>query len=55
METFNNPKMAPEQRPGFLGDGNWPYIEGCTIEEANNELAFMVRSASGSRVYPTSD
>ncbi len=51
METFNDPKMAPEQRPGFLSDGNWPYIEGCTIEEANNELSFMVTGAYGKPGY----
>jgi sulfoxide reductase catalytic subunit YedY len=51
METFNDPKMAPEQRPGFLSDGNWPYVEGCTIEEANNELAFMVTGAYGKGGY----
>jgi sulfoxide reductase catalytic subunit YedY len=51
METFNDPKMAPEQRPGFLSDGNWPYIEGCSIEEANNELAFMVTGAYGKGGY----
>ncbi len=51
METFNDPKMAPEQRPGFLSDGNWPYVEGCTIEEANNELAFMVTGAYGKPGY----
>jgi sulfoxide reductase catalytic subunit YedY len=51
METFNDPKMAPQQRSGFLSDGNWPYIEGCTIAEANNELAFMVTGAYGKPGY----
>jgi sulfoxide reductase catalytic subunit YedY len=51
METFNDPKMAPEQRPGFLSDGNWPYVEGCSIEEANNELSFMVTGAYGKGGY----
>jgi sulfoxide reductase catalytic subunit YedY len=51
METFNDPKMAPEQRPGFLSDGNWPYVEGCTIAEANNELAFMVTGVYGKPGY----
>ena len=51
METFNDPKMAPEQRPGFLSDGNWPYVEGCTIEEANNELSFMVTGVYGQPGY----
>ena len=51
METFNDPKMAPEQRPGFLSDGNWPFVEGCTIAEANNELAFMVTGVYGKPGY----
>lgn len=51
METFHDPKMAPEQRPGFLSDGNWPYVEGCTIAEANNELAFMVTGVYGKPGY----
>jgi sulfoxide reductase catalytic subunit YedY len=47
METFKDPSMAPEQRPGFLSDGNWPYVEGCTVAEANNDLAFMVTGVFG--------
>lgn len=47
METFNNPEMAPGQRPSFLGGNNWPYVEGCTIEEARNELAMLVTGVYG--------
>ena len=38
METFHNPSVAPGQRQSWYP---WPYIEGVTIEEAMNELAFI--------------
>ena len=44
METFHNPKMASGQRQGWYP---WPYVEAMTIEEATNELAFMVTGAYG--------
>ncbi|OYU49578.1 MAG: mononuclear molybdenum enzyme YedY [Rhizobiales bacterium PAR1] len=44
METFYDPKMAPGQKAPFYP---WPYVEGVTIEEASNELAFMVTGAYG--------
>jgi sulfoxide reductase catalytic subunit YedY len=44
METFKDPKVAPGQRQTWYP---WPYVEGVTIEEANNELAFMVTGAYG--------
>lgn len=44
METFFDPKMAPGQRAPFYP---WPYVEGVTIEEAANDLAFMVTGAYG--------
>ena len=44
MKTFKDPKMAPGQRSFIL---KWPYIEGLTMEEANNDLAFMVTGAYG--------
>lgn len=44
METFFDPKMAPGQRAPFYP---WPYVEGVTIEEARNDLAFMVTGAYG--------
>ena len=44
METFHDPKIAPGQRQTWYP---WPYVEGLTIEEATNELAFMVTGAYG--------
>ena len=38
METFHKPSVAPGQRQSWYP---WPYIEGVTIEEAMNELAFI--------------
>jgi sulfoxide reductase catalytic subunit YedY len=47
METFNDPSMAPGMRdPRYP----WPYVEGLTIEEATNELAFLVTGAYGKPV-----
>ena len=42
FETFLDPEMADGQN-NFLYP--WPYIEGVTIEEAANDLAFMVTGA----------
>ncbi len=44
FETFNDPKMAPAQRSPIYP---WPYVEGVTIEEAANDLAFLVTGAYG--------
>ncbi len=44
METFLNSKVAPGQRAPWYP---WPYVEGLTIEEATNELAFMVTGVYG--------
>jgi sulfoxide reductase catalytic subunit YedY len=44
METFLDPKMAPEQRKAWFP---WPYVEGVTMAEATNELAFLVTGAYG--------
>jgi sulfoxide reductase catalytic subunit YedY len=44
METFMDPKMAPGQNMFMYP---WPYIEGVTMEEANNELAFLVTGMYG--------
>ena len=38
MESFKDPKMAPGQKQFWYP---WPYLEGLTIEEATNELAFI--------------
>jgi len=44
FETFNDPSMASGQN-GFLY--SWPYVEGVTMAEAANELAFLVTGAYG--------
>jgi sulfoxide reductase catalytic subunit YedY len=44
METFLDPKMAPGQRQAWYP---WPYVEGLTMAEATNELAFLVTGAYG--------
>ena len=44
METFEDPSMAPGQKQFWYP---WPYVEGLTIEEAGNDLAFMVTGAYG--------
>ncbi len=44
FETFLDPKMAPGQRQPWYP---WPYIEGVTLAEAANDLAFMVTGAYG--------
>src|SRR5439155_7097084 len=43
-ESFNNPKVASGQKAFWYP---WPYIEGVTIEEATNELPFMVTGTYG--------
>jgi sulfoxide reductase catalytic subunit YedY len=53
METFLNPDIAPGQQPPLFGFGRnlpWPYVEGLTLEEATNELAFVVTGAYGKPV-----
>lgn len=44
METFLDPAMAPGQNQPFYP---WPYVEGLSMAEANNELAFMVTGVYG--------
>ena len=44
METFENPEVAPGQRASWYP---WPYVEGVTMSEATNELAFLVTGAYG--------
>ena len=44
FETFLNPKMAPGQKMPVYP---WPYVEGLTIDEAMNDLAFMATGAYG--------
>jgi methionine sulfoxide reductase catalytic subunit len=50
FETFNNPEVAPGMANGLLSSYPWPYVEGITMEEAANELAFMVTGAYGKPV-----
>jgi sulfoxide reductase catalytic subunit YedY len=45
FETFLDKEVAPGQGYGF--GYPWPYVEGLTIPEATNELAFMVTGAYG--------
>ncbi|MCC6778245.1 MAG: protein-methionine-sulfoxide reductase catalytic subunit MsrP [Hyphomicrobiales bacterium] len=47
METFLDPSMAPGQKQTWHP---WPYVEGLTIAEATNELAFLVTGAYGKPV-----
>ncbi|MDE2164895.1 MAG: protein-methionine-sulfoxide reductase catalytic subunit MsrP [Alphaproteobacteria bacterium] len=47
MVTFMDPKMASGQRAFFYP---WPYIEGMTMFEANNDLAFLVTGMYGKPV-----
>ena len=47
METFLDPKVAPYQRQTWYP---WPYVEGVTIAEATNDLAFLVTGAYGKPV-----
>jgi sulfoxide reductase catalytic subunit YedY len=44
METFKDPKIAPGQRQTWYP---WPYIEGLTMAEATNDLAFIATGAYG--------
>jgi sulfoxide reductase catalytic subunit YedY len=44
LESFLDRKMAPGQRMVWFP---WPYIEGLTMAEATNELAFLVTGAYG--------
>ncbi len=44
METFFNPNVAPGQKQNWYP---WPYVEGLTIEEATNELAFLATGIYG--------
>ena len=44
FETFLDPDIARGQRQHWYP---WPYTEGLTLEEAGNELSFMVMGAYG--------
>jgi sulfoxide reductase catalytic subunit YedY len=47
METFLDAKTAPGQKEFWYP---WPYIEGVTIAEASNDLAFLVTGMYGKPV-----
>ncbi|WPZ36774.1 protein-methionine-sulfoxide reductase catalytic subunit MsrP [Thalassobaculum sp. OXR-137] len=44
MQTFQNSDIAPGQKQVWYP---WPYVEGLTIEEATNELAFIATGLYG--------
>ena len=44
METFFNPKVALGQKQNWYP---WPYVEGLTLKEATNELAFLATGIYG--------
>jgi len=44
IETFLDPSVAPGQRQTWYP---WPYVEGLTVAEAMNELAFLVTGTYG--------
>ena len=44
MEYFNNPNGAPGLNDIWYP---WPYVEGLTMAEATNELAFLATGAYG--------
>jgi len=44
METFQDPDVAPGQRQFWYP---WPYVEGLTIAEATNDLAFIATGLYG--------
>ena len=47
LATFLDPKTAPGQKEFWYP---WPYVEGVTIAEAGNELAFLVTGMYGKPV-----
>lgn len=47
FETFEDASMAPGQKQFWYP---WPYVEGLTLEEAMNEMSFMVTGAYGKPV-----
>ena len=44
LETFQDPKTAPGQKQFWYP---WPYVEGVSLDEAKNDLAFMAIGAYG--------
>jgi sulfoxide reductase catalytic subunit YedY len=44
FETASDPRKMPGIRASLYP---WPYVEGCTMQEANNDVAFMVTGMYG--------
>ena len=44
FETFFNPEIAPGQKQKWYP---WPYVEGITLEEGINDLAFLATGMYG--------
>ena len=44
FETFMDPAVAPGQKQAWYP---WPYVEGLTIEEVQNELSFLATGIYG--------
>ncbi len=44
MTSFQNPDIAPGQKSSWYP---WPYVEGVSLPEATNELAFIATGAYG--------
>ena len=51
FETLADPKVMPGLR---FGGFDWPYVEGCTMAEANTDLAFMATGMYG-KALPKQD
>ncbi len=49
FETAALPAVMPGLRQSWYP---WPYVEGCTLEEAGNELSFLVVGAYGKPLLP---
>jgi len=49
MQTFNDPGMAPGMKQFWYP---WPYREGLTMAEANNDLSFLVTGVYGKPAAP---
>ena len=49
MQTFQNPDIAQGQRQFWYP---WPYIEGLTMAEATNDLAFIATGIYGQPMPP---
>jgi methionine sulfoxide reductase catalytic subunit len=49
MQTFQNPEIASGQKQHWYP---WPYVEGLTMAEATNELAFMATGIYGKPMPP---